>query len=161
MRMSTQCFSLPGLSAHPPREAAPAQAVGAVPRVLLQLLAWLSLALGLLGVFLPVLPTTPFILLAAWAAARSSPRLQAWLEGHPLFGNMIRDWRQGGVVSRRAKWSASIVMACSALVILLVVRKPWVQAVAIGSMACVLTWLWLRPEHFAPQAPERDTGTTE
>ncbi|MGQ0710491.1 MAG: YbaN family protein [Rhodoferax sp.] len=109
-------------------------------------LALLSLALGVLGVFLPVLPTTPFILLAAWAAARSSPRLLAWLEAHPVFGRMIRDWRQGGVVSRKAKWSATVLMACSALVILVLVRKPWVQVLAIGCMATVLAWLWQRPE---------------
>lgn len=109
-------------------------------------LAVLCLALGVLGIFLPVLPTTPFILLAAWAAARSSPRLLAWLESHPLFGKMLRDWRQGGVVSRKAKWSATLVMASSALIILVFVHKPFVQALAIGCMACVLAWLWKRPE---------------
>ncbi len=119
-------------------------------------LALLCLALGALGIFLPVLPTTPFILLAAWAAARSSPRLLAWLESHPLFGKMLRDWRQGGVVSRKAKWSATLVMASSALIILVFVHKPLVQGLAIGSMACVLAWLWKRPEHVphahAPQS---------
>lgn len=109
-------------------------------------LALLCLALGVLGIFLPVLPTTPFILLAAWAAARSSPRLLAWLESHPLFGKMLRDWRHGGVVSRKAKWSATLVMASSALIILVFVHKPFVQALAIGCMACVLAWLWKRPE---------------
>ena len=117
---------------------------------LYRLLALLSLGLGVLGVFLPVLPTTPFILLAAWAAARSSPRLLAWLESHPMFGQMLRDWRRGGVVSRKAKWSATVVMASSALVILVFVRKPWVQWLAIGSMACVLAWLWRRPEAMPP-----------
>lgn len=110
------------------------------------LVAWLSLGLGILGIFLPVLPTTPFILLAAWAATRGSPRLLAWLEAHPLFGPMLRDWRRGGVVSRKAKWSATLVMASSSVIILLWVRKPWVQVVAIGCMAAVLAWLWRRPE---------------
>lgn len=127
-----------------PTEAAPARS--ALARWAYKLLAILSLALGILGVFLPVLPTTPFILLAAWAATRGSPTLLAWLESHPMFGQMLRDWRRGGVVSRKAKWSATIVMASSAIVILVFVRKPVVQAVAIGCMACVLAWLWLRPE---------------
>lgn len=118
----------------------------ALVRWLYQVLAIVSLGLGILGVFLPVLPTTPFILLAAWAATRGSPRLLAWLESHPAFGQMLRDWRRGGVVSRKAKWSATLVMASSAIFILVLVRKPFVQVMAIGSMACVLAWLWRRPE---------------
>ena len=69
-----------------------------------------ALLLGVVGAFLPVLPTTPFVLLAAWAAARSSPWLLNWLENHTVFAPMIRDWRRGGVVSRRAKWMATVMM---------------------------------------------------
>lgn len=127
-----------------PADATPARS--ALARWLYQLLAVVSLGLGILGVFLPVLPTTPFILLAAWAATRGSPRLLAWLESHPAFGQILHDWRRGGVVSRKAKWSATIVMASSALIILVFVRKPFVQIMAIGSMVCVLAWLWRRPE---------------
>ena len=113
---------------------------------LLRVLAVVSLALGFLGIFLPVLPTTPFILLAAWAAARSSPRLLAWLEQHRLFGKMLRDWRQGGIVSRRAKWAATGVMSASAVLLLLTVSKLWAAGIAIACMASVLVWLWRRPE---------------
>lgn len=109
-------------------------------------LALLFLALGIVGIFLPVLPTVPFLLLAAWAAARSSPRLLAWLEGHPHLGSLIRDWREAGVVRRKAKWNATIAMSASAVIILLTVRKPWVAGLAIASMATVLAWLWRRPE---------------
>lgn len=109
-------------------------------------LALLFLALGVIGIFLPVLPTVPFLLLAAWAAARSSPRLLAWLEGHPHLGSLIRDWRKAGVVRRRTKWNATIAMGASAVIILLTVRKPWVAGLAIASMATVLAWLWRRPE---------------
>lgn len=113
---------------------------------LLRVLAVVSLALGFLGMFLPVLPTTPFILLAAWAATRSSPRLLAWLEQHHLFGQMLRDWRRGGVVSRKAKWGATSVMSASAVFLLFTVSKLWVAACAIACMATVLVWLWQRPE---------------
>lgn len=125
--------------APPPLPAAPV-------RWMLLCVALASLALSVLGIFLPVLPTVPFLLVAAWAAARSSPRLSGWLENHPRFGGMIRDWRAGGVVRRRTKWNATVVMALSAVVILLTVRKPWAAALAIGCMACVLAWLWRRPE---------------
>ena len=117
---------------------------------LLRGLALLSLALGFLGIFLPVLPTTPFILLAAWAAARSSPRLLAWLEQHRLFGQMLRDWRRGGMVSRKAKWGATSVMSASAVFLLFTVSKLWVAGCAIACMATVLAWLWRRPETFPP-----------
>lgn len=135
--------SPPPATAHPPQ-----------PRWLqwlLRALAVLSLALGFLGMFLPVLPTTPFILLAAWAAARSSPRLLAWLEQHRLFGQMLRDWRQGGVVSRKAKWGATGVMSASAVFLLLTVPMLWAAAAAIACMATVLTWLWRRPESLPTQ----------
>ena len=123
------------------------------PTPLLRWLQWLlrglavvSLALGFLGVFLPVLPTTPFILLAAWAAARSSPRMLAWLEQHRLFGKMLRDWREGGVVSRKAKWGATGAMSASAVFLLFTVSKLWAAGFAIACMATVLAWLWRRPE---------------
>ena len=80
-------------------------------------LAATCLLLGVIGVVVPGLPTTPFILLAAWAAARSSPRLHAWLLQHRLFGPMVRDWQNGGTVSRRAKWSATIAMGVCAAII--------------------------------------------
>src|SRR5690554_4375620 len=81
------------------------------------LVAWASLGLGLLGMFLPVLPTVPFILLAAFAAARGSERLHRRLLADPRFGPMIRDWRAGGTVRRRAKWTATWTMLASALVL--------------------------------------------
>ena len=115
-------------------------------RWLLLAFAVLCLALGIVGIVVPGLPTTVFILMAAWAAARSSPRLYRWLWNHRLFGPLLRNWAQGGKVSRRAKWSAAIVMAISAAILLLVGPRGTVLGVALASMACVLVWLWRRPE---------------
>ena len=109
-------------------------------------LAVVSLLLGLMGLFLPVLPTVPFILLSAWAAARSSPRLLAWLEAHPAFGPMLTEWRRGGVVRRRAKWMATLTMGASAVFMLLTLPQRWIAGLLIACMACVLVWLWRRPE---------------
>ena len=109
-------------------------------------LAYASLALGLAGLVLPGLPTTPFVLLAAWAAARGSERLHRWMRAHAVFGKMIRDWEAGGAVSRRAKWAASIAMALCALLAFATAPKAWMAATATTIMLVVAAWLWRRPE---------------
>lgn len=110
-------------------------------------LAVVSLGLGILGAFLPVMPTVPFVLLAAWAAARGSLRMSLWMERHPQMGPMIRDWRAGGVVQRRAKWLASLMMAGGAISMSVLVRPWWLPAIGIATMVIIGIWLWKRPEH--------------
>jgi len=136
----------------PPTDAAePAERVLSRPvRWLLKGVAVVSLALGIIGAFVPIMPTVPFVLLAAWAAARSSPRLSHWLENHPRMGPYIRDWRRGGVVRRSAKWTATLMMSGGAVTMLFFVRPLWVPLTAIAIMASVAIWLWLRPEQPPP-----------
>ena len=78
-------------------------------------LASLCVALGAIGVVVPGLPTTPFLLVAAWAGARGWPALEARLLAHPKYGPLIQDWRSRRAVPRRAKWAASLVMTSSVL----------------------------------------------
>ncbi|CAN7756157.1 YbaN family protein [Variovorax sp. LjRoot84] len=119
---------------------------GAIARLLWRVLALVLVALGLLGVFLPVLPTVPFLLAAAWAGGRGWPALEHWLLDHPRYGESIRRWRQEGAVSRRAKWAASWMMFFSTAV-LLVTNAPIVVKVAAPLlMAVIAIWLWKRPE---------------
>lgn len=108
-------------------------------------LAYLSLGVGIVGIFVPGLPTTVFVLIAAWAATRGSQRLHDWLLGHPRFGPSIRNWREHGAVSRRGKRLATLTMAACALITLWCVPLPWVKLVSIGCMAVVCAWLWMRP----------------
>jgi uncharacterized protein len=110
------------------------------------LLAYVSLATGIVGIFVPGLPTTVFVLISAYAASRGSERLRRRLLEDPRFGPSIRDWEAHGAVSRRGKWMATLTMAVCALVLLLFVHTRWVQVLAIGCMSCVALWLWLRPE---------------
>ncbi len=70
-------------------------------------LGWLMLALGVIGAFLPLMPTTIFLILASWFFARSSPRLEAWLLGHARFGSTLRAWNEAGAVPLHGK-----IMAC-------------------------------------------------
>lgn len=110
------------------------------------LLAYVSLGLGIIGIVVPGLPTVPFVLLSAFAAARGSQRLHHWLLAHRQFGPMIRDWQAGGAVSRRAKWLASIMMSASAALMLLLMPDRWMAVPGIVVMAIVAIWLWRRPE---------------
>ncbi|MCQ4164342.1 YbaN family protein [Tahibacter sp. P2K] len=115
-------------------------------RALWLVLAWVSLLLGVIGIVLPGLPTTPFVLLAAFAAARGSLRLHAWLHNHPRFGQMLRDWEREGAVSRRAKWFATITMLASAVMMGVFSPRWWMAAIGTAFMLAVAIWLWLRPE---------------
>jgi uncharacterized protein len=124
----------------------PPRTLPAALRYLLLVFAALCVALGIIGIFVPGLPTTVFILIAGWAAARSSPRFAAWLENHETFGPMIRDWRERGAVSRRAKISATVVMAISSVILFLTTSRVWLAETITAVMALVLMWLWFRPE---------------
>ena len=115
-------------------------------RYLLLGFAGFNLALGVIGIFVPGLPTTVFILIAGWAAARSSPRFSAWLESHSMFGPMLRDWRESRAVSRRAKLSATVMMAACAVILFLTSTHMWLAETITAVMAIVLLWLWRRPE---------------
>ncbi|WP_429597305.1 YbaN family protein [Variovorax sp. PvP013] len=117
-----------------------------VARWLLMAFAGLCVVLGLIGAIVPGMPTTVFILMAAWAAARSSPRMHAWLYAHRLFGPLLRDWDDGGRVARRVKWIATFTMGASAVLVWHGIRTTWVAGLVLGTMAAVLGWLWLRPE---------------
>ena len=115
-------------------------------RLLWLLLAYATLTLGVIGIFVPGLPTTPFVLLSAYAAARGSRRLHAWLLAHRQFGPMIRDWQASGAVSRRAKRAATAMMALSAVLMFATAPKLWMAATGTAIMAVVAGWLWRRPE---------------
>ena len=115
-------------------------------RLLWRLLACLALALGAIGLVLPVVPTVPFLLVAVWAASRGWPQLEARLLAHPKYGPDIRRWRERGTVPRRAKWLASLMMLASASMIAMTGLPLWLKVGVPLVMACVALWLWLRPE---------------
>lgn len=108
-------------------------------------IAGFFLALAAAGVFLPILPTTPFVILAAWAAGRSSPDLRARLRRHPRYGPALVAWQDHGAVSRRAKTSAVALMFLSWMILWWTAPIVWVP-VAVGVLLCLMAcYLLTRP----------------
>lgn len=114
--------------------------------LLWRLLAVVCVGLAILGAALPVLPTVPFLLLAAWAASRGWPELERWLLAHRRFGPPIQRWRANGAVPRNAKWFATLGMSISVAVLWQTALPLWARIGVPCMMAGVLLWLWCRPE---------------
>jgi len=81
------------------------------------LLAYVFLALALIGIFLPLLPTVPFLILTAWFSAIGSERLHQWLYAHPHIGKLLIDWEQQGAISSLNKIAATLIIILSLVVI--------------------------------------------
>lgn len=109
-------------------------------------LAIASLAVGLVGIVVPVLPTVPFILVAAWAAGRGWPQLERWLLAHPVYGPMTRRWRERRAIPRYAKWLATVSMTVSGIVVALFVGPLLLRVGVPTLMALVAAWMWTRPD---------------
>lgn len=106
---------------------------------------FLALGLGGIGVLLPLLPTVPFIILAAFCFARSNEALERWLLDHPTFGIHIRRWRERGAISRKGKQAALAAFAVSSVMALAIAPLPW----SLAPLAAALiggSWIWTRPE---------------
>lgn len=116
------------------------------------LLGGLSVVAGLVGVFLPLLPSVPFLLLAAWAFARSEPRLEEWLLEHPRLGPPLRRWRAHGVIGTGAKLAATAALALSAAGLIRFAPEGWPRGAGLAVIALVLAFLWSRPS----RAPDDD-----
>lgn len=104
-------WTFPGLSSSMARETVVWRTTEQMSRFFYMALGWGAVGLGLLGLVLPVLPTTPFLLVAAFAFGKSSPKARNWLVEHKHFGPTIRDWEERGAISRRAKLLATSMMA--------------------------------------------------
>jgi uncharacterized membrane protein YbaN (DUF454 family) len=107
-------------------------------RIIYFCLGWVMVALGVIGLVMPLMPGVVFLIVAAACFARSSPRLEAWLLDHPTFGKPLRDWRAAGAIPRPAK-----AMACAGMTIGFVVfwysvdpSVPLALGVAAGFLAC-------------------------
>jgi len=103
-------------------------------------------AIGTIGVILPLLPTTPFLLLAAYSFARSSPKLHDWLLNHRSFGPLISNWDRYGSIDRRSKCIAMIVILLTLGISLAIDVPRWALASQVAVLAIVSAFILTRPE---------------
>lgn len=123
-----------------------------------RLLAWLCTGLAGLGLFLPLLPTTPFLLVAAWAASRGSPRFHFWLHSHPRFGPLIAGWQRERVIPRQALWSALAMLTLSWTILALLGMPPAVLAGLAVLFGALAFYLWSRVPDRAVEKQGRGSG---
>lgn len=105
----------------------------------------LSLAAGIVGIVLPLLPTTPFLLLAAFCFARGSKRLHDWLVHHPRLGPPIHDWQKHGAISRRAKQLALLSIAAVLALSYLFGAPTRIIIIQLVVLSCVSLFILTRP----------------
>ena len=126
-------------------------------RAMLVVAGTACVGLGVLGLFLPVLPTTPFLLLAAACYARASERFYNWLLNNRSFGPAIREWRRYRSIPYRTKLTAIVLMSLTlASSIAFFVRNGWVQAALVVLGVCLAVWLYRVPSRDRPGPRAKD-----
>ncbi|EAQ64769.1 hypothetical protein MED121_23509 [Marinomonas sp. MED121] len=114
-------------------------------RLLLLSIGWISLILGVIGIVLPLLPTTPFILLSAWCFSQSSKRFHLWLKQHKFFGPIIEDWQSDKGIPKKSRNRAIIFMWCGMGLSIFIVAKFWATLSLICIGICVSIYLLRLP----------------
>ncbi len=109
-------------------------------------LAYLFVALAIIGLFLPVMPTVPFLLLAAWFSAKGSDRLHRWLYEHPLFGKMLIDWEERGAISRKGKVATAVTLSASWTFLYFQLESIWGLAAMALLFIVITTFVVSRPD---------------
>jgi uncharacterized protein len=115
-------------------------------RAVLAAFGWLNVGLGILGMMLPVMPTTVFLLIALWAFSKSSLRFHHWLYSHPRLGRTLRAWHAHGVIPARAKMAAVTMMSGSLVYVTLFIAEGWQLPVGLGLvLASIASYIVSRP----------------
>ena len=120
-------------------------------KLLLNIIGIIAVGLGVLGIFLPLLPTTPFVLLASACFARGSTRLHNWLRTNPMFGTYLADWEDGKGIPARAKAIIVVMMWASLAYSMTRVPGPWLPLM-LAAIGIGVTIYLLR---FVPTMPRR------
>lgn len=115
-------------------------------RTLFAVVGWLFVAIGLVGLFLPLLPGTVFLILAAGCFTRSSERFETWLLEHPLLGPSVRAWRETGAIPHRVKWIACASLVVSYGIVWQSVAPPIGRVATAVIFVAVALYIVTRPE---------------
>ncbi len=115
-------------------------------RLFFYFFGWLSLVLGIIGIFLPIMPTTPFAILAAWCFSKSSERWHQWLIGHKIFGPTIVAWHRHGVIKLKVKiYATCMITLLFANTIIFVNVNATIKTIVCAIGVGVLIFIWSRP----------------
>lgn len=126
-------------AAAPEDESQAPPAISPAAALFYRALGLAALGLGVVGAFLPLLPTTIFLIIAAWAFGKSAPKLRARLYAHKRFGPTLRAWDRHGAIPPRAKLAAVIGMGLSLVLVMLTAANPWVpMGVGVVLTFCAL-----------------------
>jgi len=117
-------------------------------KMALNLLGGLCLVLAVIGVLLPVMPTTVFILCAAWCFSRSNDRYYQWLLNHKIFGQCIRGWQAGIAIPKKAFQKIMLMLWLSLGASSLLTAAPWIDLLLLAVGVCVSSYLWRKSEYF-------------
>lgn len=116
-------------------------------------LGWICFGLGVVGALLPIMPTTPFMIAAAWAFSRGSKRWHRWLLQRPIVGPILADWERHGVIRPAARRAATIGIVVAFSITFALVVRTWPMAVLhLSIAAAVLGYIHTRPSK--PRVPE-------
>lgn len=116
-------------------------------RILLTFLGCICIILGIIGAILPVIPTTPFILYAAWCFARSNQHLYDWLLNHKLFGIHIRNWAEGKPIPRKSFIGIITFLWLGLVISALLTLTAWIAGLLLTTGIGVTTFLWTKSEY--------------
>ncbi|MDC0146958.1 YbaN family protein [Amylibacter sp.] len=114
-------------------------------RVIWLIFGYIALILAILGVILPLLPTVPFLLLAAFCFARSSEKIHKWLINHPRYGPPIYNWQNSGSINLKSKKLATICMVFALILPIYLGLNWFIIIIQIIVLSCVLIFIWTRP----------------